>query len=79
MAKKKQRRSYGIGRKFRRGRMWWDGSGGEIRRSTRSNKEADADDLLGQLLRERSRGDLVTINSPDSVRHRRRPGRLSEA
>lgn len=67
MAKKKQRRSYGIGRKFRRGRLWWvpvyDGSGGEIRRPTHSTKESDADELLGRLLRERSRGELVSINS----------------
>ncbi len=67
MARKKRQRSYGIGRKFRRGAIWWvavyNGSGEEIRRSTNSNKEADADDLLGRLLRERSRGELVGINS----------------
>jgi integrase len=67
MAKQRRRRSYGIGRKFRRGKIWWvavyDGSGNEIRRSTKSTEEHDADDLLGQLLRERSRGELVAINS----------------
>ena len=70
MAKKKPQRSYGIGRKFLRGSTWWvavyDGSGNEIRRSSGSDVECAADDLLGRLLRERSRGDLVAINSPNS-------------
>lgn len=67
MAKQHKRRSYGIGRKFRRGKIWWvavyDGSGKEIRKSSRSEEERDADDLLGRMLRERSRGELVAIDS----------------
>lgn len=68
MAKQRKRRSYGIGRKFQRGNIWWaavyDGSGKEIRRSAKSTNESDADDLLGQMLRERSRGELIAIDSP---------------
>jgi hypothetical protein len=58
---------YGIGSKWRRGRIWWvkifDGRGKPIRKSTRSENEADADDMLGQLLRERARGELGTFGS----------------
>lgn len=64
---KARRRGYGIGSKWRRGRIWWvkvfDGKGKPIRKSTGSQHEADADDLLGQLLRERSRGELAGIAS----------------
>jgi len=45
----------------------FDGKGKPIRRSTRSSNEADADDLLGQLLRERSRGDLGNIGSSSAI------------
>src|SRR5690242_16976280 len=71
MARAKKRRSYGIGRKFKRGEIWWvsvyDGSGNEIRKSSKSNDERAADELLGQMLRERSRGELVAIDSPAAV------------
>ena len=67
--KQKRRRSYGIGRKYMRGSIWWvaiyDGLGNQIRESTNSTKESDADDLLGQKLRERSRGELVPIDASD--------------
>jgi len=66
-ASKARRRRYGIGSKWRRGRIWWvkvfDGRGKPIRKSTGSQHEADADDLLGQLLRERSRGELAAIDA----------------
>lgn len=66
-----KKRRYGIGRKFLRGKIWWiaiyDGEGLEIRFSTKSKKESDADDLLGQKLRERSRGELVSIDSTGSA------------
>jgi integrase len=68
--KHKARKSYGLGRKFLRGSIWWvaiyDGSNNEIRLSTKSKREADADDLLGQKLRERSRGELVSSSAPVS-------------
>jgi integrase len=68
---KARRRGYGIGSKWRRGRIWWvkvfDGRGKPIRKSTGSQHEADADDLLGQLLRERSRGELATIHSSSAL------------
>jgi integrase len=73
MAKKetKRRRAYGVGTKYRRGKVWWvkvfDGHGAPIRKSTKSESEAAADDLLGQLLRERSRGELVGIDSPAAM------------
>jgi len=62
-----RRHTYGIGSKWRRGRIWWvkvfNGRGKPIRKSTRSQNEADADDLLGQLLRERARGELGAYGS----------------
>ncbi len=62
-----RRRSYGIGRKFKRGSTWWvaiyDGAGNQIRKSTGSENESAANELLGRLLRERSRGELAAINS----------------
>lgn len=68
---KSRRGAYGIGSKWRRGRIWWvkvfDGKGKPIRRSTGSCNEADADDLLGQLLRERSRGELAIVGSSGAI------------
>jgi integrase len=68
---KPRRKVYGIGSKWRRGRIWWvkvfDGNGKPIRRSTGSTNEADADDLLGQLLRERSRGDLAHFELSSTI------------
>ena len=68
---KPRRRAYGIGSKWRRGRIWWvkvfDYKGKPIRRSTGSSNEADADDLLGQLLRERPCGDLATVGSSGAI------------
>jgi integrase len=68
---KLKRKVYGIGSKWRRGRIWWvkvfDGNGKAIRRSTGSTNEADADDLLGKLLRERSRGDLAHVESSSAI------------
>jgi hypothetical protein len=62
---------YGIGSKWRRGRIWWvkifDGRGKPIRKSTRSQNEADADDMLGQLLRERALGELGTVGSSNAL------------
>lgn len=69
MTRQKQKRSssYGIGREFLRGSTWWvalnDGAGHEIRVSTRSTKESDADDLLGQKLQVRSRGELGPLSA----------------
>lgn len=67
---KTRRRNYGVGSKWRRGRIWWvkvfNGRGKPIRKSTRSENEADADDLLGQLLRERARGELGTYGSSNA-------------
>jgi integrase len=64
---KKRGSTYGLGTKYQRGKIWWvkiyNGKNVPIRKSTKSENEADADDLLGQMLRERSRGELVAIDS----------------
>lgn len=48
------KRAYGVGRKFKRGKVWWvavyNGFGSEIRESTHSRKECDADEKLEQMV-----------------------------
>jgi integrase len=59
---RKKRRSYGVGRIFQRGPIWWASvyvNGKEHRESSKSKEKSDAEELLGRLLRERSRGELA--------------------
>jgi len=63
---RRKKRHYGDGRKYQRGRIWWvafpvgDGSP-EIRRTTNSPLEKDADILIAELMRQRALGELSDV------------------
>jgi hypothetical protein len=68
VARKKHKRSYGLGRVFQRGKIWWaevyDGEGHKLRRSSKSENREDAVNTIAAMIRGRSRGELVAIDTP---------------
>jgi hypothetical protein len=74
-----QKRPYGVGRKFKRGKVWWvavyDGRGNERRESCYSRNEREADEKLKKLLAERPSDDIVPVD-PEPPQVTKQPRRV---